>query len=269
MLRIIIIILWLFLGVFYWYAFSDRCCDTKDERTPEKQNLNEIVVSKPILKTIKRTPLLFECSGIEPRLQEKWSLYKDSLVTNLADNQILQIKGLGYNNEVQMNPDIGLKRAKAIKMLFNLPEEKIKLISQLEPKNCEAEPFMNFITFKSLIQTTKIKEVDDRTIIYFKFNSIDKLNDNEVELYLDDVAKRVIQTNENLILVGHTDNSGEEEKNLSLGQGRADVIKNYLTLKGVPSDKISSSSKGESMPIQSNDSETGRAKNRRVELQIR
>ena len=69
-------------------------------------------------------------------------------------------------------------------------------------------------------------------------------------------------------LTGHTDNIGSDASNKVLGQRRADIIKNYLIQKGVDASKIQTSSQGESAPVATNDTENGRAQNRRVELQI-
>jgi outer membrane protein OmpA-like peptidoglycan-associated protein len=118
------------------------------------------------------------------------------------------------------------------------------------------------------INTENIKETADHTNIYFPFNSTNKINAKDVEAYLDDAAARVIKTGESIKLVGHTDNVGNDEANVKLGQRRADIVKSYLLSKNVRNDKITSSSKGESEPIAKNENEEGRAKNRRTELHI-
>jgi OOP family OmpA-OmpF porin len=65
---------------------------------------------------------------------------------------------------------------------------------------------------------------------------------------------------------GHTDSIGAEAYNQSLGQRRADSVKDYLAGKGVSAARLTTSSYGESRPIASNDTDEGRALNRRVEL---
>ena len=69
-------------------------------------------------------------------------------------------------------------------------------------------------------------------------------------------------------MTGHTDNVGNAAANLTLGQKRADVIKTYLVSRGVASQKIITDSKGSSTPIADNSTDSGRAQNRRTELQI-
>lgn len=71
-----------------------------------------------------------------------------------------------------------------------------------------------------------------------------------------------------LSLEGHTDNSGNAEKNLMLSQSRADAVKNYLVEKGVIETRISTQGFGSEQGIADNASPEGRAKNRRVEFKL-
>jgi len=66
---------------------------------------------------------------------------------------------------------------------------------------------------------------------------------------------------------GHTDNQGSDSANLLLSQDRADAVRQYLiTNLGVDAEKISSIGYGKSRPVTSNDTETGRARNRRIDV---
>ncbi len=69
-------------------------------------------------------------------------------------------------------------------------------------------------------------------------------------------------------LIGHTDNTGTAEANQKLSLDRADAVKQMLVNDGVASDKISTAGYGQEQPISSNDTEEGRAKNRRIELTV-
>ncbi|MBN1884843.1 MAG: OmpA family protein [Candidatus Krumholzibacteriota bacterium] len=72
----------------------------------------------------------------------------------------------------------------------------------------------------------------------------------------------------NILVEGDTDNTGTEEYNLGLSERRAQSVSNYLMGLGVPSSRISMVGLGESNPIASNDSDSGRQMNRRVEVAI-
>ena len=82
------------------------------------------------------------------------------------------------------------------------------------------------------------------------------------------VAERVAQTGERITLTGHTDNISSEESNLALGLQRARSIEQILMKWGVEASQIEVDTKGESQPVDSNDSETGRQNNRRVEVRL-
>jgi outer membrane protein OmpA-like peptidoglycan-associated protein len=65
---------------------------------------------------------------------------------------------------------------------------------------------------------------------------------------------------------GHTDNVGSAESNVILSQKRADAVKKFLTDKGIAAERITCKGFGERKPIDSNDTEEGRARNRRTEF---
>ena len=71
-----------------------------------------------------------------------------------------------------------------------------------------------------------------------------------------------------LLLVGHTDSQGSDEYNLSLSRRRADAVGSYLESRGVSSMRVQTSGRGETEPIATNDSDSGRQQNRRVEVAI-
>ncbi|MBS1634281.1 MAG: OmpA family protein [Bacteroidetes bacterium] len=71
-----------------------------------------------------------------------------------------------------------------------------------------------------------------------------------------------------LKLSGHTDNQGDAAKNMLLSEKRAKAVKKYLVSKGVKADLIITEWFGQTMPIDSNDTEAGRQRNRRVEMKV-
>ncbi len=84
---------------------------------------------------------------------------------------------------------------------------------------------------------------------------------------LDEIVKLLqSQSGLSVHVVGHTDNEGKPDYNLALSQRRATSIVRALTQAGVSSSRLSSFGCGPFSPVDSNDSEDGRQKNRRVEL---
>ena len=69
-------------------------------------------------------------------------------------------------------------------------------------------------------------------------------------------------------MAGHTDNVGSDSVNYDVSRRRADTVANYLSGKGVSRERMEVFAAGESRPIASNDTEDGRARNRRVEITL-
>ena len=71
-----------------------------------------------------------------------------------------------------------------------------------------------------------------------------------------------------VIAVGNTDSVGTDAYNMALGQRRAQAVKAYLVSKGIEGNRIYTESKGKSNPVASNATAEGRAKNRRVDVEV-
>ena len=67
---------------------------------------------------------------------------------------------------------------------------------------------------------------------------------------------------------GHTDNTGNSEKNMEISEKRAEAVREYLVSQGMPDDRIMATGKGESEAVATNKTAAGRQQNRRVELVI-
>ena len=71
-----------------------------------------------------------------------------------------------------------------------------------------------------------------------------------------------------ITIKGHTDSAGSDSDNLSLSQGRANAVRDYLVRRGCEANRIKAYGLGEGQPIADNASAEGRADNRRVEIII-
>ena len=71
-----------------------------------------------------------------------------------------------------------------------------------------------------------------------------------------------------LLIVGHTDNVGDDSYNQSLSQRRSNSAAAYLAAQGVARTRLAATGKGESEPVTTNETDAGRQKNRRVEVAI-
>ena len=103
--------------------------------------------------------------------------------------------------------------------------------------------------------------------IYFDFNKATLKSESFVEL-----EKVVKLLNENptveIEIEGHTDSVGPDERNLILSQDRSQSVVDYIVSKGILADRLKAKGFGEGAPIDTNDTDAGRANNRRVEFTV-
>jgi OOP family OmpA-OmpF porin len=86
---------------------------------------------------------------------------------------------------------------------------------------------------------------------------------------LDDLVGKLKAVNlEVIIAIGHTDSIGSAAYNQKLSLRRADAVKGYLVSKGIEANRIYTEGKGKTQPIADNKTAAGRAKNRRVEIEV-
>ena len=86
---------------------------------------------------------------------------------------------------------------------------------------------------------------------------------------LDDLASKVKAINlEVIIAVGHTDSVGSDAYNQKLSVRRAEAVKAYLVTKGIEKNRVYTEGKSEKQPVADNKTAEGRAKNRRVEIEV-
>ncbi|MEX0960072.1 MAG: OmpA family protein [Burkholderiales bacterium] len=93
--------------------------------------------------------------------------------------------------------------------------------------------------------------------------------DSQFFAVLDSVAKVVTKYDKTLVEVaGHTDSVGSDDMNMSLSQRRAATVARYLMSRGINEQRLIPIGAGETRPVASNDTDAGRAANRRVELTL-
>ena len=115
------------------------------------------------------------------------------------------------------------------------------------------------ITEKEIVIAQQVQFESDRSVIR-----------KESDGLLDQVAA-VIKDHpeiEKLEVQGHTDDTGNKQRNKVLSQGRADAVKKALVRRGVIEKKLDAKGYGQDQPLGDNTTEAGRAKNRRVQFTI-
>lgn len=82
------------------------------------------------------------------------------------------------------------------------------------------------------------------------------------------VAKMAQMPDSRFLIIGHTDNVGSRETNLTLSHARAVAVKSYMVAKGIPTSHMDVLGKGPDEPVADNTTDNGRARNRRIEFKI-
>jgi OOP family OmpA-OmpF porin len=91
----------------------------------------------------------------------------------------------------------------------------------------------------------------------------------EAKAKLDDLVSKTTGINlEVIIAVGHTDSDGSDAYNQKLSVARSEAVKAYLTGKGIEKNRVYTEGKGEKQPVADNKTKEGKAKNRRVEIEV-
>lgn len=132
-------------------------------------------------------------------------------------------------------------------------------------KGCDGALVAKLVA-KTENQVTSTKVTLQADTLFDFDKSVVKLEGQKV---LDNLAAGIKSMKlEVVIAVGNTDSVGTDAYNMALGQRRAQAVKAYLVTKGIPAEKIYTESKGKSNPVASNATAEGRAKNRRVDLEV-
>jgi outer membrane protein OmpA-like peptidoglycan-associated protein len=269
---ILLLLLWLAYSIFILRQCSDRVC--------EGCGAVEAGVVPPVeeeTKAFKRYPIDFSYSDATPNRNAGYDSLRAAVLSQMTEDNILEINGLYYEGEEAPEgaEGMGLARAERLKQLFlpDVAEDRIRLRARTISGEPVREGYFPAHAFK-WVDAEKpaagdmLVELLDRIIIRFPFNSTEKDYDPKVDEYLTELAGLLKESDENLRIVGHTDNKGTPEYNQRLGRNRALAIAGILTGQGVDERKLIIESKGETQPVASNETEEGRHNNRRVELYL-
>lgn len=230
----------------------------------------------------------FDLSSANLRLpvSEKvdFGIYK--LKDYLAENagKVINITGLYSSKEANNTafPNLGLARANDVKnylVKLGIPSSKTNTFGQLKDELLPLDGILlgpvNFNladkaedeseTITALLEKIKANPL----IVYFETGEASINLSAEQRQKVADIAQYLDKVEgAKCLVIGHTDNTGSRTTNISLAKDRADFVKSYLVRNGILENTIESSSKGPDSPIATNDTEEGRALNRRVEVTL-
>ncbi len=273
-----IIVLILFLiwgsGSTYWYVCKIKgFCQTSE--VSATANRNNKAQQKPEVK-IKHGLIYFLKNKAHPVINDtlEWQAEVKSLKDLQAEGKKLHINAPYFSTENNATDfdNLGLARAEALKNLLSGSIVDSLIITKGKLAEDSAGNAPDFIEYnknwiKWQVDNDFVKELDQKTLIYFPYNSTKEIRNKAILSYMNNVADDMKKHPELMILiVGHTDNTGSEASNQLLGLKRANRIKNWLVAKGINAKRIQVKSEGEKQPIADNATPEGRQQNRRVEI---
>ncbi|MBP4139247.1 OmpA family protein [Flavobacterium geliluteum] len=286
------------LGTFLYLKFCCNCC----MKTPIVDTEKTSIVKATDANFV---PFVLNGSGIDYHTNDNFKFLKNSatIITPVSDSISIGIENLksflttnakqkititGYATSEETNTtkfeNLGLARAHDVKTFFVskglsenqlvikgeiIDEWKMAADTLLGPAEYTFEPMSTDTTSD---EWSMLKEKINGSPLILHFNT-NQTSDNltaEEKQKMADITKYVSHvSNATIMVVGHTDDVGNRDSNIILGEKRAEFIKNYLTQKGIKSDRITTESKGPDEPIDENATTEGKANNRRTVITIK
>jgi outer membrane protein OmpA-like peptidoglycan-associated protein len=276
------------------YLYSRCCCNAAKDFSDKTENLPpnyaEIAANKCL--NFEYNDLKFKCSdnfrfnsdgfkAIMP-VSDSINIGINTLKQYMDKNQDVEltITGSAMNKELNSSvfENMGLARANDVKNYLvskGIDASKIKTNGKLcDFLIVEDKIVLGAINFKvsAVDNLAKVKSDYNANpiVVFFNYNKYETSVSLENQQKADALVTALKNyENAELIIVGHTDSKGTDAKNKILGDNRAQFVKNILVKNGFNAEKIKTESKGEEKPVADNNTDQGRAKNRRAIVHIK
>lgn len=301
------ILLTIIIGtILYWLFCCKPCLDSKQAAidaekmeiatSPEVKTATKNAFSaidlKSSLKFDANSNFNFKGSNfniLEP-VSEDLNQQIERLSTYLKDNPEKNIDITGHYKAAEDNtsafPNLGVARANAVKNYFTTLGMSSKAINTFGGLDDSLVPDESNIFYGPLSYNIGTTDETDTSAADALKALHDDIIANPLVLYFDSGSATIELTaaqrekvskivtyvdkadNASIKTIGHTDNTSSRVTNMRVGKERAEFAKNYLVQNGISSNKIKASSKGPDAPIANNNTEEGKAKNRRVVVTV-
>ncbi len=278
--KIIFLFIFLSFNVYCWSEeFTiEKLNEFKEELTKTYQEYLETGIARevdlyPIV--LARIQMAIELYSPNPNTKEAEEEFEMiQLLTEAAKIQMVAAKNYAVNLEVQKESEAILREVNAMREETNkikqrLANEKaIRIQKELEEKKADAE--RKFYELKN--EFINVKKDARGTVIsmsYILFDIGKSTLPCELKISLAKVAGiLLVYRDSQIIIEGHTDNTGSADFNQTLSEERAYNVKEFLIELGVDENRLSSVGYGLRRPDASNDTEDGRKINRRVDIVV-
>ena len=251
-LAFLLLLLFLILAWFSWKWYKETVVCCADEPAPV---------------SIQYGPLIFDCETGQVITNDLWPEKKREILAERSTGKKLLLVGPYFGSESEQ---AGIDRANRVKALFTeLPSVDI-FTDAHNGGDCESSKsnMLHGLKYRWITRNDDVIEHLDKTMIFYNYDSDEEISNDNVLSYFAELSEFLKSTGDQIMIIGHTSSEGEVAYNQELGLKRAQEYKEHLISLGVDEKQISIQSKGETMPIASNDNVEGRKKNRRVEIHI-
>jgi outer membrane protein OmpA-like peptidoglycan-associated protein len=235
------------------FAAEAQAAEEEIRRETNRKNRQEIALRDAEL-------ILLRKKGQEAELEQIKALAKEQEQALLAAEQArAEAEAVRLRGEQEKLAALATEQARA----EQAERELARLRAEHEKSRAELT--------STLSRLAKVRE-DARGVIvtlpgniYFNFNKADVKP--AMQMQLTKIAKALAAVpNQNLLIEGHTDSIGSNEYNLSLSESRAQSVQKILLGGGIAAERMEIKGYGESKPIADNETPSGQAQNRRVEI---
>lgn len=290
--NLLLMLITIIAGTYFYINYCSEC-----GTTAVKERTMETVIPKEVAST--SYPFAFRDGNFSYEINDNYNFNVSSpkflmplangigtgisqLRNYFSENTGKVINVIGYYKSEEENntayPNLGLARANAVKNHLvdqGIPSVHINTQSELRDEMVPKDgiyygPISYTIDMKSDTADEELLALFDKInanplILYFNTAEASISLDAEQRQKVADISRYIDKVPEATVSVtGHTDNTGLAATNMKLGLDRANFAKDYLIGNGISTERITTSSKGQTEPIAENTTEEGKAKNRRT-----
>jgi outer membrane protein OmpA-like peptidoglycan-associated protein len=236
-------------------------------RGPDERTTMEIRRNYQMALEEKGFEVLYECSDTDCGYLFHWLLYKDDRITNssTSGNAFDMPGDLRYLAARKATADGAVTHVSLMVAIDQMwSKQPVTLLEIVEAKPMD----IGMVTVNAEAMAESIDAVGHIAIYGIYFDTGSDVLKADSDTTLAEIARLLVQRPDlSLLVVGHTDNQGSYEMNMGLSARRASAVVGALVNRfEVDAERLTDAGVGYLAPVATNDTEEGRAKNRRVEL---